>query len=325
MTPALTPEGCALSEGFEGLTDALAPARDESLGADVLGWTHTPPPGWSIDNSRMPAQGVTEWQGWSFTTMAFWETAAGGQDRGGFTTARGVFAVADPDEWDDRNTPSNEGFFDSTLVSPRVPVPAGHRMVLRFDNDYRHEDAQTAEVLYCYDGGPDRLLARYDASSGDVRNQQVALEIPAPDAASELVVKWRMYRAGNDWWWAIDNVVLCDPAAQAEQVDSDGDGLSDAEEARLHTDPHNADTDHDGLLDGEETGRHGTDPLAFDTDGDTGGDGEEIRIGTSPLDRDDFIRTPLGGAGALAALGAAGVAEACRRHPRGGRGSRAVE
>ena len=35
-------------------------------------------------------------------------------------------------------------------------------------------------------------------------------------------------------------------------VDSDHDGLSDAEELLAHTDPHDADTDDDGVLDGEE-------------------------------------------------------------------------
>jgi len=37
--------------------------------------------------------------------------------------------------------------------------------------------------------------------------------------------------------------------------DSDGDGLSDSEEARYGSDPHQADTDHDGFLDGVEVQR----------------------------------------------------------------------
>jgi len=42
--------------------------------------------------------------------------------------------------------------------------------------------------------------------------------------------------------------------------DSDGDGLSDEEEAEIGTDPNNPDTDGDGFSDGEEV-RKGTDPL----------------------------------------------------------------
>jgi gliding motility-associated-like protein len=44
------------------------------------------------------------------------------------------------------------------------------------------------------------------------------------------------------------------------QVDTDGDGLFDAQEATLGTDPTNPDTDGDGFTDGTEVG-NGTDPL----------------------------------------------------------------
>jgi hypothetical protein len=44
-------------------------------------------------------------------------------------------------------------------------------------------------------------------------------------------------------------------------VDSDGDGLSDADEAIHGTDPANADSDYDGTSDGDEVLLYGTDPL----------------------------------------------------------------
>jgi Tol biopolymer transport system component len=50
-------------------------------------------------------------------------------------------------------------------------------------------------------------------------------------------------------------------------ADADGDGLTNAEEAGLGTDPLNPDTDGDGLSDGFEVS-HGTDPLSSDSDGD---------------------------------------------------------
>jgi RHS repeat-associated protein len=66
--------------------------------------------------------------------------------------------------------------------------------------------------------------------------------------------------------------------------DTDGDGLTDAEEAVLGTDPRNPDTDGDGLTDGAEVRVHRTDPLRADTDGDGASDGAEVAAGSDPLD-----------------------------------------
>lgn len=52
------------------------------------------------------------------------------------------------------------------------------------------------------------------------------------------------------------------PVAKTVFSDTDHDGLSDAEEARLGTDPNIDDTDGDGFLDGEEV-RGGFDPLKY--------------------------------------------------------------
>lgn len=70
-------------------------------------------------------------------------------------------------------------------------------------------------------------------------------------------------------------------------TDSDGDGLTDAEERELGTDPNDADTDDDGLTDGQEVNQHDTDPLDADTDNDGLTDGAEVNThGTKPLDAD---------------------------------------
>ena len=75
-------------------------------------------------------------------------------------------------------------------------------------------------------------------------------------------------------------------AAAIGQQDSDGDGLTDAHEIEIGTDPFNPDTDGDELLDGDEVLR-GTDPLNPDTDGDGLSEGEEVlRRATDPLNPD---------------------------------------
>jgi outer membrane protein OmpA-like peptidoglycan-associated protein len=66
--------------------------------------------------------------------------------------------------------------------------------------------------------------------------------------------------------------------------DDDEDGLTNAQERRLGTDPNNPDTDGDGLKDGEEVKRYRTNPLKQDTDGDGLADGEELmKYHTDPL------------------------------------------
>jgi hypothetical protein len=78
------------------------------------------------------------------------------------------------------------------------------------------------------------------------------------------------------------NVYGTDPALP----DTDGDGLQDGTEVALAAegechDPLNPDSDFDGLLDGEET-LLGTDPCAVDTDGD----GLDDFLDPNPLDAD---------------------------------------
>ncbi len=70
--------------------------------------------------------------------------------------------------------------------------------------------------------------------------------------------------------------------------DADGDGLPDAEEDYLGTNPHNSDTDGDSLSDDAELNTHGTDPLLADTDGDGYSDGHEIIAGTNPRNENEL-------------------------------------
>ncbi|MBN1669605.1 MAG: OmpA family protein [Kiritimatiellae bacterium] len=95
-----------------------------------------------------------------------------------------------------------------------------------------------------------------------------------------------VFSGGACWIWGAGPAPRS-YVAVAGPRDSDGDGLSDAEEKELGTDPYDPDTDKDELSDGEEVKIHKTDPLNPDTDYDGLKDGPEVhRHRTNPLDRD---------------------------------------
>lgn len=195
-----------LQENFEGLAGKLLPASQEQIPADLLGWTHTPPPGWRIDNSRMAMDnGVDEWRGWSFTTMDFWRRADG-QGREKFTLGEGVFAVAESDEYDDAGNPPP---FDSTLISPAIHVPAGKTAYVQWDTIHWSAKESACSLTAAIDGGEDLAVADY--TGRDVSNLETAAEVAAPDTGRDwtLVLKWR-YAAKNGWFWGIDNIAVTD-------------------------------------------------------------------------------------------------------------------
>ncbi|WP_424215935.1 phosphocholine-specific phospholipase C (plasmid) [Streptomyces sp. BI20] len=211
--PVMT--GHLLAEDFESLAGLLAPAVD--LGRPGLrGWTRTAPEGWTVTNAEGMPQGTTELQGWSFLSRQFWFPA--GQDRQAFGRSLGVVAVADPDDWDDTGAPSARGKFDSTLTSPAVAIPAGTATLhLGFDSHYRQESPQEAEVSVVFDtGAAVRVVSYSSAASGnsnggrDQQNRLVTGSAAVPSGATTARVAFRMHNAGNNWFWAVDNVRLAD-------------------------------------------------------------------------------------------------------------------
>ncbi|WP_395571040.1 alkaline phosphatase family protein [Streptomyces sp. BK79] len=189
-------------DDFDALRARLTARTDETgIPATVLGYTHTPPAGWSVDNSAMGTGGVTEWRGWSFTTDEFWTAAQRDQARESNVRARGVFAVADGDEWQDRTF---TGTFDSTLVSPAYPVTGGRTATLTYTTYYRHESPQKGEVLVSYDGAAPVTVRTYTA---DVPSRTETVTLQVPSGASTARVRFR-YTGGNNWYWVIDGVRL---------------------------------------------------------------------------------------------------------------------
>ncbi|MER6444673.1 alkaline phosphatase family protein [Streptomyces venezuelae] len=187
---------------FDGLRPNLQARVDETgIPAGVKGFTHTPPAGWSVDNSKMGTGGVTEWAGWAFATDEFWSQSQRDQWRELNVRSRDVFAVADSDEWDDK---SHTGTFDSTLVTPKWTVAGGSTRNLTFQTHYRHEAGQTAQVLVSYNGAAPVVVKTYTADAV-ARSESLALQVPA--GATDVQVRFR-YSGNNNWFWTVDNVRL---------------------------------------------------------------------------------------------------------------------
>jgi hypothetical protein len=222
-------------QDFEGLP--LGPNVDETV-ANAHAWTDTPPAGWSVNDSGVPfvtstTRGVMEWKGWSFTDKAWWTTIAADQGRSQFTLGQGTVAVADPDEWDDKGAPINGspfgGYYNAFLTTPAIPLSgaAANSVKLTFasswlpeccDDGPSHTNNQTAAIRASYNGGASfSQVLRWESNPASpsykagTTNESVLLDLNNPAGASSVVLEFGLTNAGNDWWWAIDNLKVFTP------------------------------------------------------------------------------------------------------------------
>lgn len=190
-------------DSFDSLVGSLQSRADETgVPADVKGWTHTTPAGWTIDNTGLGTGGVREWQGWSFTTDDFWTRAAPNQSRESNVRARGVFAVADSDEWSDK---TRGGLFNSKLTSPAYDVTGATTATLTFSSHYLKSGNETATVQATFDGATPKPILTYTT---DTIAKLERLTIPVPAGARTVKITWSLTKGDNDWYWAIDNPQL---------------------------------------------------------------------------------------------------------------------
>jgi hypothetical protein len=135
------------------------------------------------------------------------------------------------------------------------------------------------------------LLSEYpDATLGQLRQviRSNAVDLIDPEGVGNDLV-------GYDQYSGFGRLRMVMPASLPDlsSLDSDSDGLSDALEAMVGSNPLDGDTDDDGLTDYQEVAWDGnagvynggldTDPLSSDTDSDGIIDGAEWLAGTDPL------------------------------------------
>ena len=135
------------------------------------------------------------------------------------------------------------------------------------------------------------LLASSDDDANPGNQASSSAQISANGLFTVFVTEASNLVDDPDLLFTTQALLATNSALPGASSDTDGDGLSDEQEAVLGTDPTKADTDADGVSDGDEFNVHGTNPLARDSDGDGRTDGREISDNSNPLD--DQLFTPF--------------------------------
>ncbi len=141
---------------------STALATDPNTQPRPNAFTHTGPAGWTVDNNfdnfgqtdldnpnyltgfivgntgvpnqGSAADGVDEWEGWSFANKDFW-ASVDDQSRSAFTSAVGNVAVADSDEYDDLGTGRGGGYMNTGMTTGNISVAAFAGSSINLDLD----------------------------------------------------------------------------------------------------------------------------------------------------------------------------------------------
>lgn len=198
------------SEDFEGVT--LIEFEVETDGNDEdTDWSDELPDGWVKDNTDTPEGDPPEFFGFTIFDKESWIAAAGDQGRGSFTRGTGNVVVADGDEYDD-GTEIDPDQFNVFLTTPTIPLAEANAQ-LKFDSSFRPYPTMTGLVDVSFDDGDtwENLLTLNDETveggTSSLARANVREVVPLNnEAGAEALVRFGMVDAGNDWWWAVDNV-----------------------------------------------------------------------------------------------------------------------
>ena len=171
---------------------------------------------------------------------------------------------------------------------------AGYLLVEWLNTYYDTSTRQTNSIsfqLAIPTNSPDRAYARYSDVTGPYMDGKRA-SIGMQTFGGKWLHSW-CYRSEGRVSDGLALEFLFGVNSDPLVADTDGDGLTDGQEALIGASPAKTDTDGDGLPDGWEV-RHGLDPLSTDGDdgdaGDPDGDGvdnlNEYEIGSDPNSAD---------------------------------------
>lgn len=208
-----------------------------------------------------PSIGVEEWEGWSYANKAFW-ILAGQDRRPEFTRGQGIIAVADPDEWNDIGNPAdNLGFYNTLMRTGNISLPittSPRKLKLKFDSSWLDQccddgdkfnpngNNKTARISLKIANGPTLEVLRWESApyldrlgkpsrdpqddpnpffKDDATNEGVILDLTSQlqqFAGTTFTMSFAMQNAGDDWWWAVDNVQMFSLSVLLGDMNVDG-------------------------------------------------------------------------------------------------------
>jgi hypothetical protein len=247
-------------DDFENLTLKPFDVANTTVG-DGTDWTNVIP-GWFIENTEDHVATVADaYNGWTAMDVDSWIQEQGPQGSGIAPLGRrrmrlgqqnNTALVADPDAWDDF-APSgkpNQGY--NSYISHSYDLAGADlaSLALSFDWDFVTEDWQIGTFEIAFDGGPYELIfaiasnrwqndpvwgqyARADQLSWSTNPQTDQVEFSQrtflsgvdffpPAGAQAMSIRFGCIKSGNDWWFAVDNVLLEDAVGVIEFEDFEG-------------------------------------------------------------------------------------------------------
>jgi len=201
------------SEDFEGVTlQEYTSASENAPNTGTEHWSPDLPAGWTRDNTTTLAMGPVEFFGWTVHNKEAWIETAGNQSRDTFTGGIGNVLVADGDEYDDLGD-IDPNFFNVFAQTPVIDLTGvdQSKLQLSFDSSFRAYPTQIGTVDVSFDGGTtfSNILT---IDSSQLGFSEFADPVETFDAnelnptGTDMVVRFGVTEAGNDWWWAVDNV-----------------------------------------------------------------------------------------------------------------------
>jgi hypothetical protein len=224
-------------DDFEGLT--LVPFTVATGVGDGTDWSQTIPT-WTIDNSLLDPSNAEAYNGWSAMDVNSWIEEQGvqdGRDRMKLGAENNTALVADPDAWDDFYAGSGDNYTSYISKDYDISTAALADLIIAFDWDFVCEDNQRGVVDVSFDGGVtwQNLIDVQSTGTGGFANGTVfstnpmdytveptpgefssGVDFTVPDGATTLTLRFGVIEAGNDWWFAVDNVEVMDGAGYSE-------------------------------------------------------------------------------------------------------------